>query len=137
MTTNMTETEKRNVETITRLVKGFASGNTAQIDKLVHPDFVNHHAPEGLRDRAGFHEIVKQVHSAFSSFDEFALEPTHVFSKGDYVAMMDQGGGKRKGKPYTHVDIHIFIMKDGMMFQHWNSFGLPCQRDILMNLMAE
>ena len=44
----MTKKEKQNVETIRKLVQGFADGNLAQIDDLVHEDFINHHAPEGM-----------------------------------------------------------------------------------------
>ncbi len=129
--------EKSNLETIGKLLQGFSTGNTDQINELVHEDFKNYHAPEGLQDRAGFHEIVKQVSSTFGSFDELDLKPAHLFAKGDYVAMMDVGSGVRNGKEYSHVDIHIFKLKDGKMYEHWNSFGLPSQRDILLKFMQE
>ena len=133
----MTEKEQKNVETIRKLIQGFVEGNTAQINELVHEDFINHHAPEGIQNRAGFHKIVEQVHGAFSTLDSFSLKPLHIFSKGDYVAMIDVGEGRRNGKQYNHVDIHVFIMKDGKMYQHWNSFGLPSQQEILMKFMEE
>ncbi len=130
-------TEKANMETIGKLLQGFSSGDTEQINELVHADFKNYHAPEGLQDRAGFHEIVKQVNGIFGSFDEIDLKPAHLFAKGDYVAMMDVGSGTRNGKEYSHVDIHIFKLKDGKMYEHWNSFGLPSQRNILMKFIEE
>lgn len=129
--------EQRNVDTIKQILQGFKTGNVAQIDELVHEDFVNHHAPEGVRNREGFKQIVQQVHAMFSSFDDFDLQAAHIFGKGNYVAMMDQGRGTKNGKPYQHVDIHIFIMEDGKMKEHWNSFGLPSQQDILMKFMQD
>ncbi|MGB5818089.1 MAG: ester cyclase [Saonia sp.] len=132
---NLTDKEKKNIEVIGRLLQGFTSGNTDQVDELIHDDFVNHNAPEGAKDKQGFKEIIKMVHGTFSQFDELDLKPQILFAKDDQVALMDTGAGKFKGKSYRHNDIHIFKMKDGQLFEHWNSFNLPCQRDALMNLM--
>jgi len=129
--------EKVNMETIAKLLEGFGTGNTEQLDALIHDDFKNHNAPEGLQDKAGFYEIVKSVNKAFSSFDELDLKPAQLFAKGNMVAMMDLGIGMRNGKVYTHKDIHIFKMKNGKMLEHWNSFGLPSQRELLMNFLEE
>ncbi|MGI9542367.1 MAG: ester cyclase [Cyclobacteriaceae bacterium] len=134
---DVTEQENRNMGTIATILQSFGTGNTDKLDELIHDDFKNHNAPEGLQDKAGFYEIVKMVNGAFSSFDELDLKPAQLFAKGDSVAMMDLGTGKRKGKVYTHKDIHIFKMKDGKMYEHWNSFGLPSQRDLLMNFLEE
>ncbi len=135
ITGKMSKKEKANIETITNLLKGFEEGNIEQVNSLVHEDFVNHHAPEGMQDREGFKSIVASVHGAFSSFDTFNLSPEHLFAKGDYVAMLDLGEGSKNGKEYRHRDIHIFIMKDGKMFEHWNSFGLPSASDNLRKFM--
>lgn len=135
MTDHMTERELQNVTAIGRLLEGFTTGNTDQVDELVHDDFVNHNAPEGVKDKQGFKEIIKMVHGTFSQFDALDLKPEVLFAKGDMVAMMDTGTGMRNGKTYRHDDIHVFRMKDGQMYEHWNSFNLPCQRDILMNFM--
>lgn len=134
---NVTSLERQNMDTILSLLQSFGTGDTEKLNELIHDDFINHNAPAGLQDKAGFYEIVKMVNGAFSSFDELDLKPEHLFAKGDMVAMMDFGTGKRKGKVYTHKDIHIFKMKDGKMYEHWNSFGLPTQRDILMNFLEE
>ena len=134
---NVTAQEQQNMDTVLRLLNNFKAGNLDVLDELVHDDFINHHAEEGMQDKAGFSKIVEMVHGAFSSFDEFDLKPAHLFAKGNMVAMMDQGEGKLNGEVYRHTDIHIFIMKDGKMYQHWNSFGLPCQKDVLMNFMPE
>lgn len=128
-------TEKRNMTTIRTLLNGFNTGNTEQLNQLVHKDFINHYAADGMRDRAGFHKIVKMVHSIFASFDSLELKPVLLFAKGNFVAMMDVGTGKKNGKTYTHTDIHIFKMKDGKMIEHWNSFGLPMQKQKLMDFM--
>lgn len=74
------------------------------------------------------------VYRTFSQFDEIDLKPQVLLAKDDQVAMMDTGTGKFNGKSYRHDDIHVFIMKNGQLFEHWNSFNLPCQRDVLMNL---
>jgi len=132
---HLTEKEQKNIEVIGKLLQGFTTGNTDQVDTLVHYDFINHNAPEGVRDKQGFKEIIKMVHGTFSQFDELDLKPEVMFAKGDMVAMMDTGGGKRNSKTYRHDDIHVFKMKDGQMFEHWNSFNLPCQREVLMNFM--
>ena len=116
-------------------MQGFTTGNTEQVDELIHDDFVNHNAPEGVKDKQGFKEIIKMVYSTFSQFDELDLKPQVLFAKEDQVAMMDTGSGKYKEKAYRHDDIHVFKMKDGQLYEHWNSFNLPCQRDVLMNLM--
>ena len=134
---NITNQEKQNMDTILKLLGSFSDGNTNNLDDLIHDEFKNHHAPEGLQDKAGFHEIVKMVHGAFSSFDEINLTPTHLFTKGEMVAMMDSGSGKKNGNVYLHKDIHIFRMKDGKMYEHWNSFGLPTQRDVLMDFLEK
>lgn len=134
---NLSVEEKRNLETIGNLLAGFSTGNTDQVDELVHDEFINHNAPEGLKNKPGFKEIVNMIHPIFASFDELDLKPEHLFASGDMVAMMDTGTGKKNGKTYIHKDIHIFKMKDGKMFEHWNSFGLPSQRDILMKFMEE
>lgn len=132
-----TKTEQQNLEAIGKLLEGFKTGSTDQINELVHDDFVNHNAPEGVQNKEGFKQIVKQVHGIFSSFDKLDLKPEQMFAKGNMVAMMDTGIGERNGKTYTHMDIHIFEMKDGKMFKHWNSFGLPSQRDLLIKFMEE
>lgn len=132
---NLTDKEKKNVDVIGRLLQGFTTGNTNQVDELIHDDFVNHNAPEGVNDKQGFKEIIKMVYGTFSQFDELDLKPQVLFAKNDQVAMMDIGTGMYKGKHYRHDDIHVFKMKDGQLYEHWNSFNLPCQRDVLMNLM--
>jgi len=132
---NYTEQEKLNMNTIGKLLEGFGTGNTEQLDELVHDDFMNHHRPEGENDKKGFYEIVKTNHGMFSSFDELEFKMPHLFAKGDMVAMMDVINGKKNGKEYNHVDIHIFRMKDGKMIEHWNSFNLPHQRGILIKFM--
>lgn len=132
---NLTEKEQKNIETIGRLLQGFMTGNTDQVDELVHDDFVNHNAPEPVKNKQGFKEIIKMVHGTFAQFDELNLKPEVIFAKDDMVSMMDTGTGKLNGKTYRHDDIHIFKMKDGQMLEHWNSFNLPCQRDVLMNFL--
>ncbi len=134
---NSEEKEKQHINTIGQLLQGFMTGNTDQVDDLVHDGFINHNAPEGLRDKKGFKEIIKMVYSTFSQFDNLDLKPEVLFAKDDMVAMMDTGFGLRNGKEYRHDDIHVFKMKEGKMFEHWNSFNLPCQRDILTKFMEE
>ena len=119
--------EQRNMQSIKGLLAAFGSGNTDHIDDFIDPEFINHMAPEGLQDRAGFHEIVKRVNSAFSLFESYKVEPAHIFSKGDYVAMMDIGHGVKNGEAVNHTDIHLFKMRDGRLLEHWNSFNLPSQ----------
>ncbi len=125
--TEIEKKEKQNITSILGLLAAFGSGNTDKINSYIHKDFVNHMAPEGLKDRSGFHEIVKNVNASFSLFDSYDVKPEHIFSKGDYVAMMDVGHGVKNGKEFNHTDIHIFKMKDGKLFEHWNSFRLPSQ----------
>jgi ketosteroid isomerase-like protein len=132
---NYTDKEKGNIEVIRRLLQGFTTGNTDQVDELIHDDFVNHNAPKEVKDKQGFKEIIKMVYGTFSQFERLDLKPQVLFAKDDQVAMMDTGIGTFKGEPYRHDDIHVFKMKDGQLFEHWNSFNLPCQRDVLMNLM--
>ena len=134
---SLTDKEKKNIAVIGRLLEGFTSGNTQQVDELIHDDFVNHNAPKGVKDKQGFKEIIKMVYSTFSQFDELDLQPQVLFAKEDQVALMDTGTGTFRGKPYRHNDIHVFKMKNGQLFEHWNSFNLPCQRDVLMNLVRE
>jgi len=133
----MESVEEANKNAILNLLQSFGTGDDSEIDQYIHPDFTNHHAPEGLQDRDGFHQIVKQVSDIFSQFESLDLKPVHLFAKGDYVAMMDAGTGVKNGKEYKHVDIHIFKMKDNKMHEHWNSFPLTSQQDILMNFIEE
>ena len=132
---NVTEQEQRNMDTILSLVSNFNVGHTDILDDLIHDDFKNHHGREGLQDKAGFYEIVKTISAAFSTMEGFKVTPIHLFAKGDMVAMMDVGEGTKNGRAYRHKDIHIFRMKDGKMYEHWNSFGLPCHKDMLMKFM--
>ena len=50
---------------------------------LVHDDFVNHNAPEGVQDKQGSKEIIKMVHDTFSQFDKLDLKPEVLFAKGE------------------------------------------------------
>jgi len=128
---NYSEIEKNNIETIKNLLTGFGTGDTSLINKYVDRGFINHMAPEGLQDRAGFKQIVLGVNSAFKTFDSYDVSPKILFSKGNYVAMMDVGKGVKNGKEFNHIDIHIFKMKNGKMAEHWNSFRLNSQEDKL------
>jgi len=129
--------EKKNIESVIGLLTAFGTGETDKIDEYIHEDFVNHMAPEGLKDRAGFHKIVKNVNSVFAMFDSYDVKPAHIFSKGDYVAMMDLGFGVKNGNEFKHTDFHIFKMKDGKLLEHWNSFKLDSQEKNLQKFLAE
>ena len=121
-----TKQETKNMETVKGILKCFTSGNTEPLNELVHDNFINHHAPEGIQDKAGFFKIVGGINGQFSSFK---VEPTHLFAKDNYVSMMDTSQGTLGQGEYSHIDFHVFIMKDGKMYEHWNSFGLPCAND--------
>jgi ketosteroid isomerase-like protein len=133
----MTQSEQQNVDTVAKLLNGFMTGNTDQVNTLVHDDFTDHFVPDGFKTKEGFKQTVKMAHEAFSQFDTLKLKPEIMFAQGDMVAMMDLGSGTRNGKSYQHVDIHIFKFKDGQLHEHWNSFNLPRQGEILMKFMKE
>ncbi len=129
-----TEQEIKNMETIKGILNCFVSGDTEPLDGLVHDSFINHHAPQGMQDKAGFFNIVSNINGMFSSF---RVEATHLFAKDNYVSMMDTSYGKLGQGEYSHVDFHVFIMKDGKMYEHWNSYGLPCARDMMTAFVEE
>lgn len=133
-----TEQELKNIESIRKiLMQGFQQGDTTVIDEVVHDDYIDHYVTPEINNKAGFKEIVKMVNGAFSQFDELNLKPEVIFAKSDFVAMMDTGGGKKNGKEYRHVDIHIFRFENGLLREHWNSFNLPVQREVLMQFLQE
>lgn len=126
--------EQKNIAAIKGILNCFATGDTEKLDDFVHPDFLNHLAPEGMQDREGFHEIVRSVGG---SFDSFRVDAFIIFAKGDKVAMLDKAYGEKNGHQYgDHLDFHIFRMEDGKMREHWNSFGLSSQRDKMMAFLG-
>ena len=129
-----TEQEQANMKTILKILEVWSGVESPdRLMELVHEDFTNHFAPPGRRDRASFIEAVKGVRGAMQSFEAKSVT---IFARGDWVAMRDESRGQHANGTFSGDDIHIFRMKDGKMYEHWNSFGLDNQLQKLNRLIA-
>jgi predicted SnoaL-like aldol condensation-catalyzing enzyme len=110
----------------------FTQGRVELLDEILHPEYQDHSAPEGLRDRAGFARIVETWRGGAS---QFRVEVVRIFGSGDWVGMVDVTSGVHdrgpifgippSGKPFRFGAVHAFRFEEGRMREHWVETGMP------------
>lgn len=109
-------------------VRVIAGGETALVEKLIHPEFFNHEAdPERSRGPEGFAGTAKWLRSCLG---EISWEIHHILVDGDMAAAHltmhgTHEGGLPPGAPATHKPFavrHIHLVRfadDGRALEHW------------------
>jgi predicted ester cyclase len=108
------------------------TGDLTPIEELVHPEYLNHNAAEGVpRGRDGFRHTVRFLRDGFPDL-RFALDD--VIAEGDRVVVRCRFEGTQDG-PFMGIPptgrrvsvqhIHIYRVQDGMVAEHW-----ACRDDV-------
>jgi predicted ester cyclase len=110
------------------LVRVIAGGETDLIERLIHPDFVNHAAdPDRSRGQEGFAATAEWLRSCFG---DISWDIHHVLVDGDMAAAHvtmrgTHEGGLPPGMPATHKPFaadHVHLIRfadDGRALEHW------------------
>ncbi len=125
------------------LVRVIAGGETNLVERLIHPDFVNHEAdPERSRGPEGFAATSEWLRSCFGTI---SWDVHHVLVDGELAAAHvtmhgSHEGGLPPGAPATHRPFavrHIHLIRfaeDGRALEHWavrDDVGLMMQAGLL------
>lgn len=125
------------------LVRVIAGGETELVEKLIHPEFVNHEAnPDRSRGPEGFAATAEWLRSCFGTI---SWDIHHVLVDGDLAAVHatmsgSHEGGLPPGLPATHKPFavqHIHLVRfadDGRALEHWavrDDVGLMMQAGLL------
>jgi predicted ester cyclase len=120
------ETLRQNIED--SLVRVVAGGENDLVEKLVHPDFVNHEAAEErMNGPEGFAATGDWLRSCFG---DISWEFHHILVDGNLAAAHvtmrgTHEGGIPPGAPATHKPFasrHVHLMRfadDGRALEHW------------------
>jgi predicted ester cyclase len=118
---------ERNIQTVRTIAEEvFSRGRVELIPELIDPDYEDHSAPSGLRDRDGFRAIVEFWRASTS---EFRVRVVHVFAAGDWVGLVDETSGVHdrgplfgvpaNGQRFSFQAVHAFRLNDGRFREHW------------------
>ncbi|TMK99188.1 MAG: ester cyclase [Actinobacteria bacterium] len=121
--------QKRQETRITRqlLERVFEQGDLDAVDELVHPDFVNHEAPEGSpQGPEGLKRTVMWLRGLWGSMraeieDEICEDDkvvARVIMHGHHLG--EFLGQSATGKAYAAKQIHIWRLQDGKVIEHWS-----------------
>jgi predicted ester cyclase len=125
------------------LVRVIAGGETNLVERLIHPDFVNHEADPGRsRGPEGFAATSEWLRSCFGTI---SWDVHHVLVDGELAAAHvtmhgSHEGGLPPGAPATHRPFavrHIHLIRfaeDGRALEHWavrDDVGLMMQAGLL------
>jgi len=105
----------------------FEQGNLAASDELLHPEFVNHEAPEGApQGPDGLEETVTWLRGLWGPM-HFDIEDE--IAEGDKVVARVTMHGRHvgeflgrppTGKEFATKQIHIWRVQDGRVIEHWS-----------------
>ena len=108
------------------LEKSFANGDAEAFRAALHPDCVNHEAPEGAdREVDGMVKTMLWLKGAFS---DRRYEIHQVIGEGDTVAVFCTFHGRHTGefmglaptnRPFAFRQVHIVRFQDGKGIEHW------------------
>jgi predicted ester cyclase len=108
------------------LEESFANGDAEAFRAALHPDCVNHEAPEGA-DR-GVDGMVKTMLWLKGAFSDRRYEIHQVIGEGDTVAVFCTFHGRHTGefmglaptnRPFAFRQVHIVRFQDGKGIEHW------------------
>ena len=108
------------------LEESFASGDVEGFLATVHPDCVNHEAPEGTDQ--GPDGMVRTMLWLKGAFSDRRYEIHQVVGEGDTVVVHCTFHGRHTGdfmgiaptnRPFAFRQVHIVRFKDGKGIEHW------------------
>jgi predicted ester cyclase len=123
----MTTTTHTNEAIALRSLELISNGDSGPaVDEIVHPDAVNHRAPEGAPDGPdSFRNVVRWLHAAFA---DLSITPLDVITSADKVVARTRFKGLHVG-PFQGIpptnrtiafeQIHIWRIADGLIAEHW------------------
>ena len=128
-----TSNQQQNMNRVRALAEQvFSAGRLELVDELVHPDFHDYSAPEGLRDRDGFRQIVQFWRMNTSKFQ---VKVVKIFATDEWVGMVDETSGVHdrneifgvapNGASFAFEAVHAFRMQEGKMREHWVQTSVP------------
>lgn len=106
----------------------FVHGDESAIDELIAPDFQPHTFGPMPAGRDGLREGMRRAHSGVSD-PEFTIHD--MIAEGDRVAVRLTTSAKHTGeffglpptgKRYSIDEIHIFVIRDDQVTEHWHAF---------------
>lgn len=125
---------EKNIAIIQRFYEEvFAAGtmNIAAIDHYLAADFVGHHLPSGLNDRAGYKKFVSMFAASFS--ETSPIERQEVFGNGEKVVVRWSGTARHSGefmgipatgRQITLKGIDIFHLNAGRIADLWQEMDM-------------
>ena len=120
--------EASNTQITRRLLEDvFEHGKLQAVDELVHPNFINHEAPEGSpQGPDGLKQTVTWLRGLWG---DMRAEIQDEVCEGDKVVARVIMHGRHvgeflgkapTGKPYAAQQIHIWRLEDGKVIEHWS-----------------
>jgi len=125
----------RCVEVFARVIEeGFNSGNLPELDRLFHPQFVEHQRGFPTPDLGG---LKKGIASLRRSIPDLRLRIVDSIAEDDKVCFRLEGTGTHQGQigplPATGTALTLSVIdicrfEDGVIVEHW---GIPDQMGIM------
>ena len=118
-----------NVTVVRRLIEAFNTGDIANINELVAPEYFNHESqasPERAKMR-GPDEVRDTIKNLRGAFADLRYEEQDVFASGDRVAMILQVSGRHignffgiepTGSSFSYAAVHIHRLAGGKVVEH-------------------
>jgi predicted ester cyclase len=127
------EREQAHMRTVRTLAEQvFSMGKVDLLPELLHAEYEDHSAAEGLRDRDGFRKIVEFWRGRTSGFN---VRVDRIFASGDFVGMVDETSGVHdksdlfgvppNGQSFRFEVVHAFRFSEGRLREHWVQTALP------------
>jgi steroid delta-isomerase-like uncharacterized protein len=124
-----TEQEEENIETVRRYIAAFNTGDVANVEEFVSPEYFNRESqasPERANMR-GPDEVRDTIKNLRSAFAELHYEEQGAFASGDRVAMVLQVSGRHvgnffgiepTGRSFSYAAVHIHRLAGGKIVEH-------------------
>ena len=110
-----------NTNLVARLVDCWNTGNLADIDDVLSPDFIRHE-PEMGSKTTGRDEYKQTVNRYRSALSEFHTEATDIIEQGNKLAFRFKTTGKRGQAPVTFEGVNILRIEGGRVVEGWVYF---------------
>lgn len=111
---------EQNKAVVRRFIEGTLSTmDTALVDELFAPDYVNHLAPGG---REGFKQFITMMRSANPDL-KMHDSVEHLVAEGDYVVARVTFHYTNAGKEATVSDLAEFRLANGKIVEDWPPSG--------------
>lgn len=106
----------------------FAAGNTALVEELTTPRFVNHGQTQGVPDAEGRASLANAIARVRGGFPDLQYELLHEIAEGDLVVhhLLARGthagpfaGAAPTGRSASWREVHVMRFEDGRMAEQW------------------